>query len=106
MEAAAKRDLYMSVGKQAAVGVGILLFFLLIVRPILGRVKTILSPANLQFDLPKTVAQLEGGNQAGEALPTLTETKSNNYREQVLGLAKEDPKRTADLIRSWLKEKR
>ena len=106
MEAAAKRDLYMSVGKQAAVGVGILLFFLLIVRPILGRVKTILSPANLQFDLPKTVAQLEGGNQAGEALPTLTETKSNNYREQVLGLAKEDPKRTADLIRGWLKEKR
>jgi len=106
LDAAAKRDLYVSVGKQAATGIGILLFLLLIVRPILARVKAVFGSANLQLDLPKTVAQLEAGEEGGERLVPLTEKKTSNYREQVLGLAKDDPRRTAELIRGWLKDKR
>lgn len=106
LDAAAKRDLYFSIGKQAAMGIGILLFFLLIVRPILARVKAVFSSGNSHLDLPKTVAQLEGGEQGADSLASLTEKKTSGYREQVVGLAKDDPRRTAELIRGWLKDKR
>lgn len=105
MEAAAKRDFYLSIAKPVAVGIAVLLFFLLIVRPFLGRVKSIFSEGNFQLDLPKTVAQLESAEEEVE-VPPLLEKKTQAYRDHVLALAKENPQHTAELIRGWLRDKR
>lgn len=85
----------LTVAKYAVPLIGIILLFLLIIRPL---IKTLTMPSRMQpqpVTLPKTVAEIEKSMELPEATP----------KDIVVEWAKKNPQEAAGLIKSWLEER-
>jgi flagellar M-ring protein FliF len=78
----------------------IVLFFLIIVRPIMAWLRREVAP---EAPVTEPAALPEGEGEAAEMLPGKME-KGQLTRDQVLQLAQQDPERTVNLIRAWIDE--
>lgn len=93
---APKKDIWpviMTVAKYVVPLIGIVLLFLLIIKPLL---KTLTVPVKMQpQEIPKTVAEIERTMQIPEMSP----------KDMVVEWAKKNPREAAGLIKSWIEEK-
>lgn len=118
-------ELVIQFGKPLFNIVLIVLFFIFIVRPIMNWLQRETQPQVTQIEHPPTVAiadheettaigdgspaaaAVEGG--VGSSLPEPPPgqpfIKGQLTRDQILGLAQENPERTVNLIRSWIEER-
>lgn len=86
--------LVLTVAKYAVPIIGIILLFLLVIRPLM---KTLTAPARMQpqpVTLPKTVAEIEKSMEIPEG----------TSKDTVVEWAKKNPQEAAGLIKSWIEE--
>ncbi len=95
-----QRRFYISAIKYAGSALLILLGFLFIIRPIMNSLATGIQKGSIH-QLPKTVGELEA-----EIEGTEKEREGVTIRNKVVNGVKENPKQAADLVRTWLDEKK
>ena len=103
IEAAAKQyEFILAVVRYVSLGLAIMALIVLVIRPMVQRLASKPADLDLLMGLPATIGELEG-----EELEIPTERESGiPPREKILDLARQDPLKTASLIRNWLREAR
>lgn len=98
----ATRFFIINVIKYVLVGVIFIIVILLIIRPMVQKLSAKPEDLDLLLGLPTTIGELEG-----EELEIPTEREAGiPPREKIIDLARQDPLKTATLIRTWLREKK
>jgi len=100
IEKVEQRRFYMSAIKYAGSALLVLLGFLFIIRPIMNSLATGMQKGPIS-QFPKTVGELEA-----EIEGTEKERKEVAIRNKVVNVVKENPKQAADLVRTWLDERK
>jgi flagellar M-ring protein FliF len=104
MDKAEKQRFIMTVVKYAVSGILILFGFLFILRPIIRGLTEGIRREHVPA-LPRTVGELEAEMQSEEEMEDAREEKKKAVpREKMIGLVKENPAYTAELVRAWLGE--
>ena len=84
------------------VGVIIVLLIFLVIRPMVQKLSAKPEDLDLLMGLPTTIGELEG-----EELEIPTEKETGiPPRDKIIEIARQDPLKTATLIRNWLREKK
>jgi flagellar M-ring protein FliF len=95
------REFFLDILRYTFLGVGLLALILFVIRPMVQRLSAKPEDLDLLMGLPATIGELEG-----EELEIPTEKEAGTPpKEKILEIARQDPLATANLIRSWLKEK-
>ena len=95
------REFFLDILRYTFLGVGLLALILFVIRPMVQRLSAKPEDLDLLMGLPATIGELEG-----EELEIPTEKEAGvPPKEKILEIARQDPLATANLIRSWLKEK-
>lgn len=107
LEKAEWRHFYVSGIRYAVSAMLILLGILFIVRPIMKGLATGIKAGGSVQQLPRTVQELEAelDESANPEIET-AQRKKIAARDKVAGLAKEEPAYVAELVRSWLNERK
>ena len=101
-EAEKQYEFFLSVTRYIALGIAIVALIVLVIRPMVQRLASKPADLDLLMGLPATIGELEG-----EELEIPTERESGiPPRDKILDIAKQDPLKTASLIRSWLRDVR
>jgi len=88
--------------KYVMVGVVIVALVFLIIRPMVQKLAAKPADLDLLMGLPTTIGELEG-----EELEIPTEKETGiPPRDKIVEIAKQDPMKTASLVRAWLREKK
>ncbi|MBF0276235.1 MAG: flagellar M-ring protein FliF [SAR324 cluster bacterium] len=96
------RDFILNVVRYVALGVAILALILLVIRPMVQRLSAKPADLDLLMGLPATIGELEG-----EELEIPTEREAGiPPRDKIVDIARQDPLKTASMVRAWLKEKK
>jgi flagellar M-ring protein FliF len=84
------------------VGVVIVLLIFMVIRPMVQKLSAKPEDLDLLMGLPTTIGELEG-----EELEIPTEKETGiPPRDKIIEIARQDPLKTATLIRNWLREKK
>jgi flagellar M-ring protein FliF len=84
------------------VGVIIVLLIFMVIRPMVQKLSAKPEDLDLLMGLPTTIGELEG-----EELEIPTEKETGiPPRDKIIEIARQDPLKTATLIRNWLREKK
>ena len=95
------REFFLDILRYTFLGVGLLALIVFVVRPMVQRLSAKPEDLDLLMGLPATIGELEG-----EELEIPTEKEPGMPpKEKILEIARQDPLATANLIRSWLREK-
>lgn len=96
------REFILNVVRYVALGVAILSLILLVIRPMVQRLSAKPADLDLLMGLPATIGELEG-----EELEIPTEREAGiPPRDKIVDIARQDPLKTASMVRMWLKEKK
>ncbi len=96
------RKFIIDVIRYVALGVAILAMILMVIRPMVQRLSAKPADLDLLMGLPATIGELEG-----EELEIPTEREAGiPPRDKIVDIARQDPLKTASMVRSWLKEKK
>ncbi|MGK5090618.1 flagellar basal-body MS-ring/collar protein FliF [Deltaproteobacteria bacterium TL4] len=88
--------------KFVVLGIVIIMLILLIIRPMVQRLSAKPADLDLLMGLPATIGELEG-----EELEIPTEREAGiPPRDKIIDIARQDPLKTASMIRAWLREKK
>ncbi len=83
----------------------IVLFFLFVVRPLMSWVKKEAGPMAAALPAPEEREALPG-REAAPAIPEFKKEEPGRLdREQILALARQDPEKTTNLLRSWIDQR-
>lgn len=97
-----RRMFILDVVRYVALGVAILALIMLVIRPMVQRLSAKPADLDLLMGLPATIGELEG-----EELEIPTEREAGiPPRDKIIDIARQDPLKTASLVRSWLREKK
>lgn len=97
-----QRTFILDIIRYTALGVAILALILLVIRPMVQRLSAKPADLDLLMGLPATIGELEG-----EELEIPTEREAGiPPKDKIIDIARQDPLKTASMIRSWLKEKK
>ena len=88
--------------KYIMVGIVIVALIFLIIRPMVQKLAAKPADLDLLMGLPTTIGELEGEELE---IPTEKETGIPS-RDKIVEIAKQDPMKTASLVRAWLREKK
>ena len=100
-QARIQNQFILDVVRYVSLGIAIVALIMLVIRPMVQRLASKPADLDLLMGLPATIGELEG-----EELEIPTERESGiPPREKILDIAKQDPLKTASLVRSWLREK-
>lgn len=95
------REFFLDILRYTFLGVGLLALIIFVIRPMVQRLSAKPEDLDLLMGLPATIGELEG-----EELEIPTEKEVGiPPKEKILEIARQDSLATANLIRSWLKEK-
>ena len=98
----ATRKFVIDLVRYVLVGLIIILLVFLVIRPMVMKLSAKPEDLDLLMGLPTTIGELEG-----EELEIPTEKETGiPPRDKIIEIAKQDPLKTASLIRTWLKEKK
>ena len=101
-QARIRNQFILDVVRYVSLGIAIVALIMLVIRPMVQRLASKPADLDLLMGLPATIGELEG-----EELEIPTERESGiPPREKILDLAKQDPLKTASLIRNWLRDTR
>lgn len=101
-ETARTREFVLDVIRYVALGIGILALVLMVIRPMVQRLSAKPADLDLLMGLPATIGELEG-----EELEIPTEREAGiPPRDKIVDIARQDPLKTASMVRAWLKEKK
>ena len=101
-QARLRTQFILDVVRYVSLGIAIVALIMLVIRPMVQRLASKPADLDLLMGLPATIGELEG-----EELEIPTERESGiPPREKILDLAKQDPLKTASLIRNWLRDTR
>jgi flagellar M-ring protein FliF len=96
------REFFLDILRYTFLGVGLLALILFVIRPMVQRLSAKPEDLDLLMGLPATIGELEG-----EELEIPTEKEVGlPPKDKILEVARSDPLATANLLRSWLREKR
>jgi flagellar M-ring protein FliF len=96
------REFFLDILRYTFLGVGLLALILFVIRPMVQRLSAKPEDLDLLMGLPATIGELEG-----EELEIPTEKEVGlPPKDKILEIARSDPLATANLLRSWLREKR
>ncbi len=96
------RDFILNVIRYVLLGIAILALILLVIRPMVQRLSAKPADLDLLMGLPATIGELEG-----EELEIPTEREAGiPPRDKIIDIARQDPLKTASMVRAWLKEKK
>lgn len=88
--------------RYVSLGMAILALIFLVIRPMVQRLSTKPGDLDLLMGLPATIGELEG-----EELEIPTDREAGvPPRDKIIDMARQDPLKTASLIRNWLREKK
>jgi len=88
--------------RYVLVGVIIILLVFLVIRPMVQKLSAKPEDLDLLMGLPTTIGELEG-----EELEIPTEKETGiPPRDKIIEIARQDPLKTATLVRTWLREKK
>ncbi|MEP1895349.1 MAG: flagellar basal-body MS-ring/collar protein FliF [Alloalcanivorax venustensis] len=104
------QDFLFSMGRWLLVGLGALLLFLLVLRPMLKRYARqapapVARPAQAQAPTPAPAAADEAGEEAEPVAPRRRRRRSSAYeqnRQDLQDMAQEDPAMVAMIVRNWM----
>ena len=97
-----QRLFVLDIVRYTALGVAILALIMLVIRPMVQRLSAKPADLDLLMGLPATIGELEG-----EELEIPTEREAGiPPRDKIIDIARQDPLKTASMIRSWLREKK
>lgn len=97
-----EREFWLNTMKYTAVAVILLVVIMVVIRPMVQKLSAKPEDLDLLMGLPTTIGELEG-----EELEIPTEKEVGiPPRDKIVELAKQDPLRTASLIRTWLRDKK
>jgi flagellar M-ring protein FliF len=97
-----RNQFILDVIRYVALGAAVLALIMLVIRPMVQRLSTKPADLDLLMGLPATIGELEG-----EELEIPTERESGlPPRDKILEMAKADPLKTANLVRTWLRDKK
>lgn len=98
----ATRKFIIDLVRYVLVGLIIILLVFLVIRPMVMKLSAKPEDLDLLMGLPTTIGELEG-----EELEIPTEKETGiPPRDKIIEIAKQDPLKTAALVRTWLKEKK
>lgn len=101
-EAERQREFIIDLIRYSVLGIAIVLLIFLVIRPMVQRLSAKPADLDLLMGLPATIGELEG-----EELEIPTEREAGiPPRDKIIDIARQDPLKTASMIRSWLKEKK
>ncbi|MBF0237684.1 MAG: flagellar M-ring protein FliF [SAR324 cluster bacterium] len=97
-----QRIFILDIVRYSALGVAILALIMLVIRPMVQRLSAKPADLDLLMGLPATIGELEG-----EELEIPTEREAGiPPRDKIIDIARQDPLKTASLIRAWLRDKK
>jgi len=95
------RDFIVDLVRYVVVGAIIILLVFMVIRPMVQKLSAKPEDLDLLMGLPTTIGELEG-----EELEIPTEKETGiPPRDKIIEIARQDPLKTATLIRNWLREK-
>jgi flagellar M-ring protein FliF len=95
------RDFIVDLVRYVLVGAIIILLVFMVIRPMVQKLSAKPEDLDLLMGLPTTIGELEG-----EELEIPTEKETGiPPRDKIIEIARQDPLKTATLIRNWLREK-
>ena len=98
----ATRKFIIDLVRYILVGVIIILLVFMVIRPMVMKLSAKPEDLDLLMGLPTTIGELEG-----EELEIPTEKETGiPPRDKIIEIAKQDPLKTAAMVRTWLKEKK
>ncbi len=98
----ATRKFIVELVRYLGVGVGLVFLIFVVIRPMVAKLSAKPEDLDLLMGLPTTIGELEG-----EELEIPTEKETGiPPRDKIIEIAKQDPLKTASLIRTWLREKK
>ncbi len=101
-KADATRQFIVDLIRFVLVGVIIVLLIFMVIRPMVQKLSAKPEDLDLLMGLPTTIGELEG-----EELEIPTEKETGiPPRDKIIEIARQDPLKTATLIRNWLREKK
>ena len=103
LEASRVRNQFIvDVVRYVALGIGIVALIMLVIRPMAQKLGAKPADLDLLMGLPATIGELEG-----EELEIPTERDSGiPPRDKIVEIAKQDPLKTAALVRTWLRDRK
>ncbi|PCI23385.1 MAG: flagellar M-ring protein FliF [SAR324 cluster bacterium] len=97
-----RRKFYIDLVRYLSVGLGIVMLIVVVIRPMVAKLSAKPEDLDLLMGLPTTIGELEG-----EELEIPTEKETGiPPRDKIIEIAKQDPLKTASLVRTWLREKK
>ena len=116
----ATRAFIIELVRYLAVGIGVFFLIFVVIRPMVAKLSAKPEDLDLLMGLPTTIGELEGkgagggggagtgaGGEGGEGNGEGNKgSESTPPRDKLLKLAKQDPLKTASLVRTWLREKK
>lgn len=88
--------------RYVSLGIAILALVVMVIRPMVQRLSAKPADLDLLMGLPATIGELEG-----EELEIPTEREAGiPPRDKIVDIARQDPLKTASMVRAWLKEKK
>jgi len=98
----ATRKFIVDLSKYIIVGLCVVLMVFVVIRPMVAKLSAKPEDLDLLMGLPTTIGELEG-----EELEIPTEKETGiPPRDKIIEIAKQDPLKTASLVRTWLREKK
>jgi len=98
----ATRKFIIDLVRYVLVGLIIIVLIFMVIRPMVMKLSAKPEDLDLLMGLPTTIGELEG-----EELEIPTEKETGiPPRDKIIEIAKQDPLKTASLVRTWLKEKK
>jgi len=98
----ATRKFIIDLVRYVLVGLIIIVLVFMVIRPMVMKLSAKPEDLDLLMGLPTTIGELEG-----EELEIPTEKETGiPPRDKIIEIAKQDPLKTASLVRTWLKEKK
>ncbi|MDT8446774.1 MAG: flagellar basal-body MS-ring/collar protein FliF [bacterium] len=98
----ATRKFIIDLVRYVLVGLIVIVLVFMVIRPMVMKLSAKPEDLDLLMGLPTTIGELEG-----EELEIPTEKETGiPPRDKIIEIAKQDPLKTASLVRTWLKEKK
>lgn len=98
----ASRNFIIKLTKFFVVGVVLIVLIFMVIRPMVQKLAAKPEDLDLLMGLPTTIGELQG-----EELEIPTEKEAGlPPRDKILEIARQDPLKTASLVRTWLRDKR
>jgi len=98
----ATRRFIIDLVRYVLVGLIVIVLVFMVIRPMVMKLSAKPEDLDLLMGLPTTIGELEG-----EELEIPTEKETGiPPRDKIIEIAKQDPLKTASLVRTWLKEKK